>query len=59
MADELLPRPRVCAVCLHEPCHCPDPSDESDEQGAEAESNWVRGLLRGDFDTALAVEVTA
>jgi len=41
-----LPRPRVCAVCLQSPCHCPDFSDESDEQGAQEESDFIESLQR-------------
>jgi hypothetical protein len=39
----------ACAVCLRTPCACPDPADESDEQAAQEEADYVRALL-SDFE---------
>ena len=50
MANEM-PRPRVCAVCLHNPCACPDVIDAEQLDETE-EAGFVSGLLRGDFDAA-------
>ena len=26
--EDLMPEPRVCVVCLHNPCNCPEMSEE-------------------------------
>lgn len=57
MGNELLPAPRVCAVCLHAPCLCPDVIEAEEDQEESPEAELVAGLLRGDFDAALSVEV--
>lgn len=46
MNKDELPRPRVCAVCLQSPCACPDFADESDEQAAQEEADFLESLQR-------------
>ena len=36
----------ACSVCLRTPCACPDPADESDEQAAQEEADYVRAAGR-------------
>jgi len=42
---DLMPLPRVCAVCLQSPCACPDFADEADDQGAQEEQDFINSLM--------------
>lgn len=53
MDELLMPRPRVCAVCLHNPCECPD-LVEMDDQEPQEDLDMIETFQRA-LDAAEAV----